>query len=172
MLLLNRMDRLDEAGRAALLAGHPEANFLSASSDNVAALRATILAFFESAMVEDRLRLLYVEQSQLGTVSEIVRVASETFNPDGRILHLCGLPGGIARLRRDPLGFLGGGCSWWCPVAIDGGRSWDGAAIRSIATSRPDPRSSGARPFSPKREPRPSMSFWAAYRSGASVSAN
>ncbi|MDX7953608.1 GTPase HflX [Lichenihabitans sp. Uapishka_5] len=100
-LLLNKMDRVDEAGRAALLEKHPDAIMLSASSpEDVATLRATIIAFFESAMVEERLTLPYAQQGLLGAVYENVRVLSETFDPDGRLLHLRGLPGGIARLRK------------------------------------------------------------------------
>ncbi len=101
LLLLNKMDRVDGAGRAALAAQHPEAVFLSASSpDDVVALRATIIAFFEAAMVEDRLTLPYAKQGLLGTVYENARVLSEDFDADGRILHVRGLPGGIARLRK------------------------------------------------------------------------
>ncbi|MCW6512725.1 GTPase HflX [Lichenifustis flavocetrariae] len=101
LLLLNKMDRVDEASRALLAARHPEAVFLSAASaDDVAALRGTIIAFFESAMVEDRLTLPYAKQGLLGTVYENARVLSEEFDADGRILHVRGLPGGIARLRK------------------------------------------------------------------------
>ena len=101
LLLLNKMDRVDEAGRAVLAARHPEAIFLSASSAaDVAALRATVIAFFEAAMVEDRLTLPYAKQGQLGVVYENARVLSEEFDADGRILHVRGLPGGIARLRK------------------------------------------------------------------------
>ena len=100
-LILNKMDRVDDAGRAALAAEHPEAIFLSASSAaDVAALRATVIAFFESAMVEDRLTLPYAKQGLLGVVYENARVLSEEFDTDGRILHIRGLPGGIARLHK------------------------------------------------------------------------
>ena len=101
LLLLNKMDRVNEVDRAALTEKHPEAVFLSASSaEDVAALRTTIIAFFESAMVEDRLMLPYAKQGLLGTVYENARVLSEEFDADGRILHVRGLPGGIARLRK------------------------------------------------------------------------
>ncbi len=101
LLLLNKMDRVDGAGRAALKAEHPEAVFLSASSaDDVAALHAAIIAFFETAMVEDRLTLPYAKQGLLGTVYENARVLSEEFDAGGRVLHVRGLPGGLARLRK------------------------------------------------------------------------
>jgi GTP-binding protein HflX len=51
-VLLNKIDRLSEADRAALRTKHPEAILLSAKSlQDVAALRETIVAFFEAAMV-------------------------------------------------------------------------------------------------------------------------
>ena len=101
LLLLNKMDRVDAAGRAALAAKHPQAIFLSAASpDDVAALRTTIIAFFESAMVEETLALPYAKQGLLGTLYENARVLSEEFDESGRILHVRGLPGGIARLRK------------------------------------------------------------------------
>ena len=101
MLLLNKMDRVDDAGQAILADKHPDAIFLSASSaTDVAALRATVIAFFEASMVEDRLTLPYARQGLLGAVYENARVLSEEFDADGRILHVRGLPGGIARLRK------------------------------------------------------------------------
>src|ERR1700726_743787 len=55
-LLLNKIDHVSQADRAALRAKHPDAILLSAkSSEDVAALRETIVAFFEAAMVEDQL---------------------------------------------------------------------------------------------------------------------
>lgn len=57
-LVLNKRDRIDVAGRAALLGKHPDAILLSAQApEDVSTLRATIIAFFESAMVEDVLVL-------------------------------------------------------------------------------------------------------------------
>ena len=92
---------MDDAGRAVLAAKHPDAILLSATSaTDVAALRTTVIAFFEASMVEDRLRLPYAEQGLLGVVYENARVLSEEFDADGRMLHIRGLPGGIARLRK------------------------------------------------------------------------
>src|SRR5205085_6585696 len=51
-LVLNKIDRVPEADRAALHAKHPDAIFVSAKSpQDVAMLRETIIAFFEAAMV-------------------------------------------------------------------------------------------------------------------------
>jgi GTP-binding protein HflX len=100
-LLLNKIDRVAEADRAALRAKHPDAILLSANSpEDVAALRETILAFFEAAMVEDQLVLPYAKQGLLSEVYENARVLSEEYDAAGRIMKVRGLPGAIARLRR------------------------------------------------------------------------
>jgi GTP-binding protein HflX len=100
-LLLNKIDRVSEADRAALRAKHPDAILLSAKSpEDVAALREMIIAFFEDAMVEDQLVLPYAKQALLGDVYENARVLSEDYDTTGRIMKVRGLPGAIARLRR------------------------------------------------------------------------
>jgi GTPase len=100
-LLLNKIDHVSQADRAALRAKHPDAIFLSAkSSEDVAALRETIVAFFEAAMVEDQLVLPYAKQGLLSDVHENVRVLSEEYDITGRIMRVRGLSGAIARLRR------------------------------------------------------------------------
>jgi GTP-binding protein HflX len=100
-LVLNKMDRVDVAERAALIGKHPDANLLSAHApDDVSAMRDTIIAFFEAAMVDDVLVLPYAKQGLIGEVYESTRVLSEEYNETGRVLNVRGLPGAIARLRR------------------------------------------------------------------------
>jgi GTPase len=100
-LLLNKIDRVNEADRAALRAKHPDAILLSAMSPgDVAALRETVITFFEAAMVEDKLVLPYAKQGLLSDVYENTRVLSEDYDISGRIMRVRGLPGAIARLRR------------------------------------------------------------------------
>jgi GTPase len=100
-LLLNKADRLSEVDRTALRAKHPDAILLSAKSpEDVAALRVTIIAFFEAAMVEDQFVLPYAKQGLLGDVYANARVLSEDYDGTGRIMKVRGLPGAIARLRR------------------------------------------------------------------------
>jgi GTP-binding protein HflX len=100
-LILNKIDRVSEADRAALRAKYPDAILLSATSpEDVAALRETIIGFFEAAMVDDQLVLPYAKQGLLSDVYENARVLSEDYDTTGRILRLRGLPGAIARLRR------------------------------------------------------------------------
>jgi GTP-binding protein HflX len=99
-LVLNKIDRVPEADRAALGAKHPDAILVSAKSpDDVARLREMIIEFFERSMVEDELVLPYAKQSLLGEIYENARVLSEGYDANGRILKVRGLPGAIARLR-------------------------------------------------------------------------
>ena len=100
-LVLNKMDRVDAVTRAALVAKHPDAILLSAHApDDVSALRETIIAFFEAAMVEDVLVLPYAKQGLIGEVYESARVLAEAYDEGGRVLTVRGLPGAITRLRR------------------------------------------------------------------------
>ena len=100
-LILNKMDQLDEAARSALREAHPEAIQLSARSpEQVAALRETIIAFFDASMVEEELELPYAKQGLLGEIYESVRVVSEDYSATGRTLRLRGMPAAIARLQR------------------------------------------------------------------------
>jgi GTPase len=100
-LLLNKIDRVTEADRAALRVKHPDATLLSATSPaDVAALRETIITFFEAAMVEDQLVLPYAKQGLLNEIYENAQVLSEDYNTIGRIIKVRGLPGAIARLQR------------------------------------------------------------------------
>ncbi len=100
-LLLNKIDRVSEADCAALRANHPSAILLSAKSpEDVAALRETIITFFEAAMVDDQIVLPYTKQELLGDVYDNARVLSEDYDITGRIMKVRGLPGAIARLRR------------------------------------------------------------------------
>ena len=100
-LILNKVDRVSEADRAALRARHPDAILASArSAEDVAALRETIIGFFEASMVEEQLVLPYSKQGLLSDVYENARVLSEDYDATGRIMQVRGLPGSIARLRR------------------------------------------------------------------------
>ena len=62
----------------------------------MAALRETIIAFFEAAMVEDQFVLPYAKQGLLGDVYANARVLSEDYDSTGRIMKVRGLPGAIA----------------------------------------------------------------------------
>ncbi len=100
-LVLNKLDRVDATGRAVLAEKHPDAILLSAHApDDVSALRDTIIAFFEAAMVEEVLVLPYAKQGLIGDIYENARVLSEEYDETGRVLKVRGLPSAITRLRQ------------------------------------------------------------------------
>ena len=100
-LLLNKVDRLDEAAQDALRAQHPEAILLSAHRpEDVAALRRSILRFFEASMVEADLVIPYANQARIGEVYEHATVLSQEYDETGSKLRVRGLPGAIARLTQ------------------------------------------------------------------------
>lgn len=104
-LILNKVDRMDAAGRAALSELYPDAIQLSAhSAEDVSGLRQSIIDFFEASMVEDVLVLPYAKQALIGEVYESARVLSEDYDETGRVLRVRGLPGAIQRLRRSLAG--------------------------------------------------------------------
>ena len=101
LLLLNKAERLDEAARSSLRERFPGAILLSAHApEDVAALRRSMLDFFEAEMVEAELLIPYASQGRLGEVYENARVLSETFDEAGRRLRVRSMPGAIARLTR------------------------------------------------------------------------
>jgi len=105
LLLLNKIDQVDEDGRGALRAEHPDAIQLSSKSPaDMAALRETIIAFFETSMVDDEIVLPYAKQGLLSEVYESTRVLSEDYDATGRVLKVRGLPEAIARLQRTVAG--------------------------------------------------------------------
>jgi GTP-binding protein HflX len=100
-LLLNKVDRLDEAAQDALRAQHPEAILLSAHRpEDVTALRRSILRFFEASMVEADLVIPYANQARIGEVYEHATVLSQEYDETGSKLRVRGLPGAIARLTQ------------------------------------------------------------------------
>jgi GTP-binding protein HflX len=62
----------------------------------VAALRDTIIAYFEASMVEDVLVLPYARQGLIGEIYESAPVLSEAHDETGRVLTLRALPAAIA----------------------------------------------------------------------------
>ncbi len=102
-LLLNKADRLDSQTRQSLLERHrgEEPILLSAHDPNdVAALRETVIAFFEASMMEEELVVPYSKQFLLGDIYENARVLGEDYDERGTRLKVRALPAAIARLRR------------------------------------------------------------------------
>lgn len=100
-LLLNKVDRLDDAAREALRARHPDAIQLSAHRpEDVAALRQSIIHFFEASMVEADLVIPYASQGRIGEVYENTTVLTQEYDESGRKLRVRGLPAAIAKLTQ------------------------------------------------------------------------
>ncbi len=101
LVLLNKIDQLDQATRSRLRARFPEALLLSAHApEDIAALRQRVLDFFEAQMVEADLQIPYAHQGLVGEVYESARVLTETFDEAGRNLRVRSLPGVVAKLAR------------------------------------------------------------------------
>ena len=103
MLLLNKVDRLDEDARASLRRRHRGETTILLSAhqpEDVAALRQTIIAFFEAKMIEGDLIVPYAKQALIGEVYENARVVGESYDESGTHLRVRALPAAIARLQR------------------------------------------------------------------------
>ena len=100
-LLLNKADRLPAEDRRALLPRHGQDAVVLSAHDpaDVAALKETIVAFFEASMVEDTLVIPYGKQALLGEIYENARVVGEAYDEAGTRLTVRGLPAAVARLR-------------------------------------------------------------------------
>jgi GTP-binding protein HflX len=100
LLVLNKIDRVDGAGRERLAAAWPDAIQVSAKDPaDVARLRERILAFFERDMVEDELVVPYAKQRVVGEAHAIARVLAETHDEYGTRLRVRARPEVIERLR-------------------------------------------------------------------------
>ena len=101
LLLLNKIDQVDQATRRVLRERFPEAILLSAHAPaDVASVRQAVLDFFEAQMVEADLQIPYARQGLVGEVYESARVLSETFDEAGRTVRVRSLPGAVAKLVR------------------------------------------------------------------------
>ena len=102
-LILNKADRIDAAAREGLLRKYASECPMLVSAqdpDDVARVRAEVVAFFEASMVEASLLVPYAKQGLLGEVYEAARVVAEDYGDSGTLLTVRGLPAAIARLRR------------------------------------------------------------------------
>ncbi len=100
LLVLNKVDKVDDAARAALAARYPDALLLSARSPaDIAALRERIVAFFEREMVEEELVVPYARQRVVSEIHDSCRVLAETHDERGTRLRVRARPEVVARLR-------------------------------------------------------------------------
>jgi GTP-binding protein HflX len=99
-LVLNKIDRVDEARRAELAAAHPDALLLSAKRpEDVADLRARLVAYFERDMIEAEVVVPYARQRLVGEIHAQCRVLAETYDEQGTRVRLRTDPATLARLR-------------------------------------------------------------------------
>jgi GTP-binding protein HflX len=110
-LLLNKADRLDADDRKALRRYEAQGAIVLSAHDaaDVAALRETVVSFFEASMVDADLLVPYTKQGFLRDVYDSARVVSESYDEHGTRLTVRGLPAAIAQLRRTLDGALQGG---------------------------------------------------------------
>jgi GTP-binding protein HflX len=100
LLLLNKVDKVDDDGRAALARSYPDALQLSAKSPaDVAALRERIVEFFEHDMVEEELLVPYARQKLVSEIHASCRVLDEAYDDSGARLRVRAHPDVVARLR-------------------------------------------------------------------------
>jgi len=101
LVILNKADRLDDSGRTAILARHPDGFMMSAkSAEDVAALRQRIVDHFASKMQEADLFIPYSMQGRLGEIYEQAQVLSETYDEQGARMVVRALPAIVARLQQ------------------------------------------------------------------------
>ena len=102
LLVLNKADRLDAAARAACAEELPEAVVMSALRlDDVTALHARIVAFFEREMVNAELFVPYRRQRLMHTIHESCRVMGDVVHDDaGSRVVVRAAPALVEELRR------------------------------------------------------------------------
>ncbi|MDX2166268.1 MAG: GTPase HflX [Deltaproteobacteria bacterium] len=100
LLVLNKADRVDQTRAAELVAAYPDALLISSRRrEDVAALRARIVQFFERDFVETDLLIPYSQQRLVGEVHASCRVLAETCDEAGRHLRIRAHPSVVAKLR-------------------------------------------------------------------------
>jgi len=99
-MVLNKADRLDAEARERLASQWPDALLVSARDpQDVAALRARIVAFFQRDRVEAELLVPYAKQRVVGEAYACAQVLAETHDEQGTRLRVRATPQALARLR-------------------------------------------------------------------------
>lgn len=100
MLIMNKVDRLDELGRAKVRAKHPDALQISARDPaDVARVRQKIIDFFDAQLSEDELVIPYGKQAIINEIHQNARVVEETWGDDGARMRVRAEPATLARLQ-------------------------------------------------------------------------
>lgn len=100
LLVLNKIDRVDEDGRAALAAEYPDAVQLSSRDPvDVARLRDIIIARVTAAMTEEEVFIPYAQHSVAAAFHDQAQVVKETHEEDGTRMLVRAAPEILARLK-------------------------------------------------------------------------
>ncbi len=100
MLIMNKVDRLDEVGRAKVRAKHPDAVQISAKDPaDVARVRQQIIDFFDTQMSEEELTIPYAKQAVINEIHQNAKVVEESWDDDGARMRVRAEPATLARLQ-------------------------------------------------------------------------
>ena len=108
LVVFNKIDRVgDQAAQAAatqaLRARWPDAVILSARHpDDVARLRARLIAFFGRDLVEGEVHVPYARQKMRGEIFASCEVLGERYDEDGVVFRVRAVPALLERLRAAP----------------------------------------------------------------------
>jgi GTP-binding protein HflX len=102
IVLLNKIDKLDDATKTALAEEFPDALMVSARNpDDVRRVHAAIVAFFDAGAIEAELFVSYAKQSLVGPIREQVRIVDERWDNDGLHVRVRGAEAAIAKLKAE-----------------------------------------------------------------------
>ncbi|HEX2656955.1 MAG TPA: GTPase, partial [Polyangia bacterium] len=105
LLVFNKIDRVGDAdaearATAELTARWPEAVVLSARRpDDVARLRAHLIAFFGRELIEGEVRVPYDRQNKRGEIYASCEVLGESYDEDGVVFRVRAHPATLERLK-------------------------------------------------------------------------
>jgi GTP-binding protein HflX len=87
LVVFNKLDRIDDATRTALLAEFPQAIAVSAHAPaDAERLRARLVAFFEADYAEEILEIPFSRGQMIGEIHAQARVLSQSYTADGSVL--------------------------------------------------------------------------------------
>ena len=102
IVLLNKIDKVDEPTREALRAEFEGALLVSARDPaDVKRLHAAVVAFFEKDTIETELFVSYTQQSLVGPIRESVRILEERWENDGLHVRVRGSKVALAKLEAE-----------------------------------------------------------------------
>ncbi|MET0284585.1 MAG: GTPase HflX [Polyangiales bacterium] len=102
LLVLNKIDQVDASGRAALSAEFPDAVQMSArAKEDVAAMHAQLVAFFERDMEDAEFIVPYTEQRKVSLLRERTRVLDEVYDETGSRIRVRARKGVLAAIARE-----------------------------------------------------------------------